>query len=183
MPITELAATTALVVVDVQSGTLPNARSVPGDQLLDRVSALLTGFRKAGHTVVHLVTTGTPDGRTQHAETGQSWSEDQIRIPPEAAPSGNESVLRRRAWSGFSGTDLEQRLRAAGITTVVVAGLATTFGVESTARSAYDLGFDVVVAADAVSDPDPTGHERSLTRVFPVLGQVVTADEILNLIT
>ncbi|MEU4315266.1 cysteine hydrolase [Nocardia sp. NPDC024068] len=183
MPITEIPPATALVVIDMQSGTLPNARAVTADRLLDRVALLLAGFRKAERTVVHLIATGTPDGRTTYADTGQSWSAEQTVIPPEAAPAGNEPLLRRRGWSGFAGTDLEQRLRAAGVTTVVVAGLATTFGVESTARDAYDLGFDVVVAADAVSDPDPAGQERSLTRVFPVLGRVATADEILALIT
>ncbi|MGW0180409.1 isochorismatase family cysteine hydrolase [Nocardia sp. NPDC003345] len=182
MPLTELPAASALVVVDMQSGTLPNARAVPADLLLDRVALLLTGFRQAGHTVVHLVATGTPDGRTAYADSGRSWDEDRTEIPPEVAPTGNEPLLRRRAWSGFAGTDLEQRLRAGGVTTVVVAGLATTFGVESTARSAYDLGFDVIVAADAVSDPDPAGHERSITRVFPVLGRVAAAADIVALI-
>ncbi len=67
----------------------------------------------------HLVTTGTPDGRTHYAETRQSWSEEQTRIPPEVAPAEAEWVLPA------------ERLHTAGITTVVLAGLATTSGVES----------------------------------------------------
>jgi nicotinamidase-related amidase len=64
----------------------------------------------------------------------------------------------------------------------VLAGLATSFGVESTARQAYDLGYSVVVAADAISDPNPDAHTASLTRVFPALGQSGPTDTIIGLL-
>ncbi len=85
----------------------------------------------------------------------------------------------RAGWSAFAGTPLIQDLMARQITDVVIVGLATTFGVESTARAAADLGFSVVVVSDAVSDPDPAGHERSLTRVIPALGRVRTTTEVV----
>lgn len=89
-------------------------------------------------------------------------------------------MLRRAGWSAFASTDLEARLRETSTREVIIVGLATTYGVESTARAAADLGFDVIVVADAVSDPDPVGHERTLTRVLPALGRVATTQDILN---
>jgi len=69
-----------------------------------------------------------------------------------------------------------------GVTQVVLAGMATSFGVESTARDAYDLGFNVVLALDAITDPNPEAHHNSVTRVFPALGQTGQASEIINIL-
>ncbi len=66
------------------------------------------------------------------------------------------------------------------MTQVVLVGLATTFGIESTARAAYDLGYNVVVAADAISDPRPDAHEHSLANVFPAAAEISTAEDLLR---
>ena len=76
-------------------------------------------------------------------------------------------MIEKHGWSAFAGTALDEELRAREISTIVTGGLATTFGIESTARSAYDLGYDVVVLTDAISDPAPDQHELALARRFP----------------
>ena len=75
-----------------------------------------------------------------------------------------------------------KRRKTLGVTQVVIAGVATSYGVESTAREAYDLGYHVTVAADAITDPTPEGHSHALNRVFPVLGQTGTTAEIIAML-
>lgn len=179
MPNIELPTTTALVVVDVQAGTLANARAVSADDVVSHVGSLVEAFRGSGRPVAFVVTTGTAPGVTEYGPGGRVWPEGFADLAPGIENRGDEPVHPRAGWSAFAGTSLLQDLTARQITDVVIAGLATTFGVESTARAAADLGFSVVVVSDAVSDPDPAGHERSLTRVIPALGRVRTATEVV----
>jgi nicotinamidase-related amidase len=183
MPITNLAPEATLVVVDVQSGTLPNSRAIPADQLVDRIAALAAAFRSTGRPVVFTVSTGTPAGRTTHGPGGRTWPAGFSDLDERLGRTDDEPLLSRLGWSAFAGTELAGDLRARGVREVVIVGLATTFGVESTARAAYDLGFDVIVVTDAISDPDPAGHERSVARVLPVLGRVLTAEELQRLVS
>lgn len=180
MPNIELPSTTALVVVDVQAGTLPNARAVSAESLVSHVGSLVEAFRGSGRPIAFVVSTGTAPGVTEYGPGGRVWPEGFAELAPGIESRPEDAVQRRAGWSAFAGTSLAEELAAKAITDVVVVGLATTFGVESTARAAADLGFSVVVVSDAVSDPDPSGHERSLTRVFPALGRVRTTSEVLD---
>ena len=83
-----------------------------------------------------------------------------------AATSVTEAQL-----GAFATTDLDARLTSLGVTQVVIAGVATSYGIESTARDAYDRGYHVTIAADAITDPTAEGHQRSLERVFPPSGR------------
>jgi len=73
-------------------------------------------------------------------------------------------------------------LRERGVTQVVVTGVATSAGVESTARQAHDLGFNVTLAIDAMTDMDPEAHQNSVTRVFPKMSETGTTRQLLDLI-
>lgn len=168
----------ALLVVDLQAVTLGNARTTTPDELLARVSTLLARFRDDGLPVVHIVSTGTPPGRTSYSVGARTWTDEQAEIAEPVRPVGGEPVLRRAAWSGFAATDLDVRLRGLGVESVVIAGLATPFGIESTARDAYDLGYSVAVVSDAVAGPDVAGHDWTLQRVVPALGRVLTTAEV-----
>jgi nicotinamidase-related amidase len=169
---------TALIVVDLQAVTLGNARTVEAPVLLARVAQLLAGFRAVGALVVHAVSTGTPAGRTSYG-TGRSWTSEQTEIAGPVRPTDAEPVVRRSAWSAFAGTGLAELLRSRDIRTVVIVGLATPFGIESTARDAYDAGFSVLVPVDAVAGPDPAGHAWTLERVVPLLGRTTTTADVL----
>lgn len=167
----------ALVVVDLQVGTLANARSQPADRLVVEVQRAISGFREAGRPVVFAISTGTPPGVTQYGSQGRSWPTADTELAEGIHAQTDELVVRRAAWSAFANTELHEHLTAAGVTQVVIVGIATTFGVESTARQAADLGYDVIVLAEAVADPDPAGHDRTLTRVIPALGRVLARVE------
>jgi nicotinamidase-related amidase len=160
----------ALLVVDLQPLTLGNARTISADDLVPRIAALVDAFRASGRPVVFALSTGTPAGATQFGAGGRVWPAELATTLPALAPRADELVVSRPGWSAFSGTELDAHLTSLGVEQLVIAGIATTFGVESSARDAYDRGYHVVIAQDAVSDPDPEGHARSIERVFPMLG-------------
>lgn len=172
---------TALLVVDLQAGTAPYQRTHSVDVVVANVDALARATRDAGGRVVFIRhdPAATPAGATQYGGG------------PRPAPVAYGSLLLERAdddgnltrggWSAFAGTGLDERLRADGVTEVVVVGQATTFGVESTARAAYDLGYDVIIVEDATNDPDPDAHADRFRSVFPALGVVTqTADLVAS---
>ena len=90
--------------------------------------------------------------------------------------------MTKRTWGAFTNADLQQHLKKLGVTQVVIAGVATSIGVESTARQAYELGFNVTLAVDAMTDMSPEAHLNSITRIFPRLGETGTAGEIIDLL-
>ncbi len=88
----------------------------------------------------------------------------------------------KQTWGAFANSDLEAQLKARGVTQVVVTGVATSIGVESTARQAYEAGFNVTLVVDAMTDLRPEAHDRSIGLVFPRLGETGTVEEILRLL-
>ncbi|MGW4532485.1 isochorismatase family protein [Nocardia sp. NPDC004340] len=87
--------------------------------------------------------------------------------------------MTKHQWGAFHGTDLDLQLRRRGITTIVLGGIATSIGVESTARAAHEHAYNVVIATDATSDRDPASHAHSVEKIFPRLGVTATTEEIL----
>lgn len=170
----------ALVVVDMQALTVGNAVAVPLAGLRIRVADLLAGFRGAGSTVAFAISTGTPPGRGAAGVGGRVWPEAALQLDDGLSIGSDEIQVSRAALSAFAGTSLESELRARGVTQLVLVGLATTFGIESSARAAYDLGYNVVVVSDAISDPRPGAHEHSLVSVFPAIAEVVTTEKVLS---
>jgi nicotinamidase-related amidase len=85
-------------------------------------------------------------------------------------------------WGAFMNTDLAVYLLERGVTQVVIAGISTSIGVESTARQAFEHGLNVTLAIDAMSDMNADAHENSVTRIFPRLGETGTTDEIVDLL-
>ena len=90
--------------------------------------------------------------------------------------------MTKRTWGAFASTDLEAQLKARGVTQVVIAGVATATGVESTARQAYELGFNVTLAIDAMTDMRPEAHDYSISNIFPRLGETGTSQDIIDLL-
>jgi nicotinamidase-related amidase len=91
-------------------------------------------------------------------------------------------VVTKRTWGAFASTDLEAQLKARGVTQVVIAGVATGTGVEATARQAYEQGFNVTLALDAMTDMRPEAHDYSIKSVFPRLGETGTSQQIIDLL-
>jgi len=103
-----------------------------------------------------------------------SWS----KYVPGLAAEGDH-LLTKKQWGAFHGTDLDLQLRRRRISTIVLAGIATCFGVESTARQAYELGYNQVFVEDAMASRSAAEHEHTVTRVFPRIGRVRNTEDVL----
>jgi nicotinamidase-related amidase len=90
--------------------------------------------------------------------------------------------VTKQTWGAFATTDLEAQLKALGVTQVVVTGVATSVGVESTARQAYEAGFNVTLPVDAMADLSSEAHERAVALVFPRLGETGATQDVLALL-
>jgi nicotinamidase-related amidase len=182
MSINVLDEQTALIVIDLQTGTVANPTAHPSGQVVARAGELLSAFRQRELLVVLSMVDGTPPGRTHYGEGARHFPPDWNELLPELDRQPQDVAVVRRTWSAFAGTDLSSLLTERGVTQVVLAGMATSFGVESTARDAYDLGYSVTLAIDAMTDPNLDAHFNSVSRVFPALGQTASASEIIALL-
>jgi len=101
-------------------------------------------------------------------------------IVPETGIQPGDIVVAKRQWGAFYGTDLELQLRRRGIATIVIGGIATNFGVESTARAAFDRGFGLVFAEDATASLDAEMHQFCFTKIFPRMGHVRSTQQVID---
>ena len=207
MTVTTLDPHTALVVIDLQNGIVALPLSpVPAADVIARSAELARAFRARGLPVVLVRVSGGPaaPGRTDAPSRGgpraEGWDEivDELRndnstrdatgnanAAGDANAAGNDNsdiVVSKRNWGAFFGTDLDLQLRRRGITQVVLTGVATSAGVESTARAAHEHGYHVTLAVDAMSDRDPEIHRHSIERIFPRLGESGTTAEIIEVL-
>ncbi|WP_225826052.1 isochorismatase family protein [Streptomyces naphthomycinicus] len=158
----------ALVLVDLMERVvaLP-LEPRKGTEVLATAEELATAFRRAGALVV-LVRAERPAVAEQPPGSG---------LVPGLLRDGDLEVVKRTVGA-FQGTGLDERLRERGITTLVFGGIATNLGVESTARAAADLGYDLVFAEDAMAALTGAEHEASVRLDFPRLGTVTTASRL-----
>jgi nicotinamidase-related amidase len=183
MTLTTLDPNTALIVVDLQKGIvgLPTVHPIGG--VIENARMLANAFRTRGLPVALVnVAVGAP-GRTEQPPRTVPSQEGWTDLIPKLNRQPGDIVVTKRTWGAFASTDLEARLRALGSTQVVVAGVATGTGVESTARQAYEQGFNVTLALDAMTDMRAEAHEYSSKNVFPRLGETGTSREIIGLLT
>jgi nicotinamidase-related amidase len=178
---------TALVLIDLQNGIV-GMPVVPrsGPEVVAAGRALAERFRAAGATVV-LVRV--------------AWSDDLADVPPQRVdqpstrragglPAGwstlveglvqpTDLVITKRQWGAFYGTELDLQLRRRGIRTIVLGGIATNFGVESTARQAWEHGYEVVLAEDACASVAVDLHDMAIRHIFPRLARVVHSTAVV----
>lgn len=182
MALTTLDAKTALVVIDLQKGIVALPTAHPVAAVVKHARALADAFRDHGLPVVLVNVAGGAPGRTEQARRLGELPDDWADLVAELDRQPQDHAVTKRTWGAFTGTDLAEHLKKLGITQVVIAGVATSIGVESTARQAYELGFNVTLAVDAMTDMNPEAHFNSITRVFPRLGETGTTREIIDLL-
>ncbi|MFD1559681.1 cysteine hydrolase family protein [Paraburkholderia silviterrae] len=179
MSITTIDPKTALIVVDLQKGIASLPAAVPPvSQTVASAVMLVEAFRRHDLPIVFVNVAGAAPGRNEQAQRALSMPDDWTELLPELDRQAHEHLVTKRTWGAFTGTDLAAHLRASGVTQVVLSGIATSIGVESTARQAHELGFNVTFAIDAMSDLSAQAHENSLLRIFPALGETGTAQAI-----
>lgn len=178
---------TAIVVIDLQKGIRRMAGTPnPVETVVANCVCLLTQARQAGARPVLVHVGGAADGADRlHPISDQAmrslagmpsdWSE----FIPELDRQPGDIEIFKRQWGAFYGTDLDLQLRRRGLDTIVLCGIATEFGVESTARDAYERGYHLLFAADAMTGSSAESHSNSIERIFPRMGRVRTTAEIV----
>jgi len=182
MSVTTLDPQTALVVIDLQKGLAAAPTLDPVPAVTEKAAALASAFRQRGLPVVLVNVAGVAIGRTEHGSHSLQLPPDWTDLLPELNQQAGDIVVTKHTWGAFAGTGLESLLKSAGVTQIVLAGVATSIGVESTAREAYALGFNVTLAVDAMTDLSIEAHTNSVTRIFPRLGETGTTQEIVALL-
>jgi len=179
---------TALVIIDLQKGiTAQPTKPYPAKDVIKNAAKLVNAFRKNGMPVflVHVVPTKEA---ALHVESDQSitrpvdlppdWSE----FVPEIAPVSSDIIISKKQWGAFYGTDLELQLRRRGRDTIVLCGISTNIGVESTARFAYEFGFQQIFAEDAMATTSEDQHNVAINFIFKRIGRVRRTEEILKVV-
>jgi nicotinamidase-related amidase len=109
-----------------------------------------------------------------------SFPDDWTDLVPELEQQPGDYIVSKQRVGAFIGTSLDETLRQRGVTQVFMTGIATSGGVESTARSAYDYGYNVVLVVDAVTDRDADAHRYFVEKVFPRISETETTDNVLK---
>jgi len=177
---------TAIVVIDLQKGIV----QMPGNpysaqDVIARSVRILDAARSAGAQPVLVHVAFSPDFGDAlkmpvdepmrfTAPPQPDWSD----LLPELKQQPKDIVILKRQWGAFYGTALDLQLRRRGLKTIVLCGIATEFGVESTARDAYEHGYELVFAEDAMTGRD--GHANSIANIFPRLGRVRSTEQIVT---
>jgi nicotinamidase-related amidase len=182
MPLTKLDPTAALVVIDLQKGIAGMPTVHPTGEIINRAAELARSFRDRGLPVVLVNVSSRPRGRTDASTSKLSFPPDWTELVPQLDQHPDDYLITKQRVGAFLGTSLDETLRQRGVTQVFLAGIATSLGVESTARSAYDLGYNVVFIVDAMTDRDADTHCHSVQKIFPRLGETDTTDSVLKLL-
>ena len=176
----------ALVLIDLQKGIVGRELAPhTGDEVVAAGRALAERSRAAGATVILVNVAFAPD----FADAPHAAVDEPMALPPDGLPADFSDLvdglahptdlrITKRNWGAVHGTELDLQLRRRGIRTIVLGGVATNFGVEGTAREAWQHGYDVVVAADAVSATDAALHALSFAHVLPRLARIRSAADI-----
>jgi nicotinamidase-related amidase len=183
MPLTKLDTTAALIVIDLQKGIVGIPTVHPTTEIVARSAQLARAFRERGLLVVLVNVTSTAPGRTDAGPLNlSSFPADWTELVPELEQHPEDYLVSKQRVGAFTGTSLDEILRKRGVTQVFVTGLVTSGGVESTARSARDYGYNVVTVVDAMTDRDAETHRHSVEKIFPRISETDTTDNVLKLL-
>lgn len=186
MPPIKLDATTALVVIDLQKGIIGREFApYSGVQVVDTVKELAKHFRRAGAPVVLV--------NVEFSKDLKDLLRPEVDMPNAIPPGGypenfsdlinglampGDIFITKRQWSAFYGTELDLQLRRRGIKTIVLTGVATNMGVESTARQAFEHNYSLVIVEDATSAFTNEMHQFAVSKIFPRISRVIKSTDL-----
>ena len=181
------AKSTALILIDLQHGIVGRPQLSPhaGADLVKRAASLAEAFREKGGTVAYV---RVEIGEVLRPQVDAPMFDPSAPPPPpiasqlvpESGYQEGDLLIVKRQWGAFYGTDLDQQLRRRGIRTIVIGGIATNFGVESTARAAFDRGYALIFVEDAMTSMCAEAHGFAVQHIFPRMGRVRTSGEVLE---
>jgi nicotinamidase-related amidase len=179
-------ARTALVMIDLQHGTLGHQLApYSSDQVVGNCVLLSQEMRNRGgmnvfvHVLLNELLAPPADAPLRKADAPPP-PPDASQLVPEAGVEATDIVVAKRQWGAFYGTELDQLLRRRSIRTIILGGVMTNIGVESTARAAYDCGYEIVFAEDAMSSFSAEAHNFACHNVFRIMGRVRSTEHLLQ---
>lgn len=189
MPLTLDVRTTALVVIDLQKGIMSAPRApYTSDSVLEKNVAIGRRIKEGGGTLVlvHVGFSNPPGDRlvqpvdeptpTPAGGMPADWAE----LHPDVVALGADVIIKKRQWGAFHGTELDLQLRRRGVRTMILGGIATNYGVESTARAAWEHNYDVVIAEDACTTASVEMHRFAVEKIFPRIARVRSTADVLT---
>lgn len=179
MPITILDPSTALILVDTQKGLVGLPTVHPAAEVVARAADLATDFRRRALPVVLVNVAGGAPGRADDGRGPDGLPAEWTELVPELDAQASDILVSTRTRGAFAHTDLAAERHARGTRQVVIAGMTTCLGVESTARRAYELGFHVSLALDAMADVSREAHYNTIANIFPHLGETGSAQDVI----
>jgi len=180
MPLTNLDSIAALIVIDLQKGIVGLSTVHPTAEIVARSAQLARAFRERDLPVVLVNVSAAAPGRTDAGPRKFSFPADWTELVPELEQHPGDLLVTKQRPGAFIGTTLDETLRQRGVTQVFLTGVATSAGVEATARSAFDHGYNVVFVVDAMTDRDAEAHRYSVEKTFPRLGETDTTENVLK---
>ncbi len=192
--LTALDTQTALVLIDLQKGIVSGDKAYPTQEIIQRAALLQAAFRQAqlSIVVVHVEPIGAPaslvrsekgnfpkDAAGQQQALRKLQADSFFDIVDAVQPESGDIQITKETWNAFYNTPLHDELQKRNVTGIVLAGISTSIGVEGTARSANERGYNITFATDAMTDTVAAAHENSLTYIFPRIGELATTDEII----
>jgi nicotinamidase-related amidase len=178
--------TTALVVIDLQKGIVARqCAPYPSAAVVRNAAAIADASRRHGIPVFLVRVTPSPDRKdalrpiADAPMPAQTPPSDWADIVPELGPRENDFVVTKHQWGAFYGTDLDLQFRRRGIRTILLCGISTNIGVESTARFAFELGYQQVFVEDAMTALTAEEHHHTVVKIFPRIGRVRSTEEVL----
>jgi nicotinamidase-related amidase len=177
---------TALVLIDLQQGIV--GRTLAPHSATDVVSLaarLAAALRAKGGTVVYVRVDmadvlSLPVDAPSRDPNAPAPPASACELVPESGHQAGDLMVTKRQWGAFYGTALDQQLRRRRIRSIIMGGIATNFGVESTARAAFDRGYELIFAEDAMSSVKTEVHNFAVENIFPRMGRVRTVEQLLE---
>ena len=177
---------TALVIIDLQQGIVAYKTSPhTSADVIERSARLAKALREKHGTVVYVHVNMAdflklPADQLMRDPNAPPPPPEASELVAEAGHQQGDLIITKRHWGAFAGTDLEQTLRQRGIETIVLTGISTNIGVESTARQGTGLGFAFVIVEDACGTTDEVTHRSVFEKTFPRLARVRKTEEVLT---
>lgn len=179
--------TSALVLIDLQYGIVGmNVFPRTSSEVISNATKLVDAFRKHNGTVVLVSVGNLSDGHDllnpitdapplSIASRPANFSTlvTELNIQP------SDLLITKRQWGAFYGTELDSQLRRRGIKTIVLGGISTNVGVESTARDAYERNYEQIFVEDAMASPSVDAHQGTLKFTFPRLGRIRSTHDVI----
>ena len=180
---------TALVVIDLQKGivagvTEPHASA----EVVKNAAALAAAFRAKKMPVFLVRVTPSADGKDGLSPSADNAMKFGVRSPdwadivPEMQRAPDDFIITKRQWGAFYGTELDLQLRRRNVETIVLCGISTNVGVESTARDAYERGYQQIFVEDACAARSAEEHIHAMQGIFRRMGRVRSTQEILSIL-